>query len=260
VKTAQGTTTTNYPVTPTPGRPHLHRSSGGRTMASDGDQSGNDVAPGGGRPLWPTLFLTDLTVNGPNSRKGDWQQGGTGIRRRACAARGRRRCARSTRPSPAEGHGDAGSATRRRTTGRWATAATRRRRASAVLANEGYGAECVWKVSELKLVQGHSYRAQFIVHDGDQNKTGGDCGEACTTVQFQQTLAVDEPGATSFQLLQNTPNPFRVSTTIRYSLTERSRVRLVIVDLTGREIASLVRGHAGGWRLHGGVERRDVVR
>ena len=26
---------------------------------------------------------------------------------------------------------------------------------------------------------GHSYRLQVIVHDGDQNKPGGDCGEAC---------------------------------------------------------------------------------
>src|SRR4029077_15216099 len=42
-------------------------------------QSGNDVAAGGGRPLWPALFITDLTVNAATSRAGDWQQGGTGI-------------------------------------------------------------------------------------------------------------------------------------------------------------------------------------
>ena len=46
---------------------------------AQGDLTGNDVAAGGGRPLWPSLFITDLTVNGPTSRAGDWQQGGIGI-------------------------------------------------------------------------------------------------------------------------------------------------------------------------------------
>jgi hypothetical protein len=31
------------------------------------------------------------------------------------------------------------------------------------------------------LKDGHVYRFQFIVHDGDQNKAGGDCGEGCAT-------------------------------------------------------------------------------
>jgi hypothetical protein len=44
------------------------------------------------------------------------------------------------------------------------------------LANEGYGAEVVWNVP---LIAGHSYRLQTMVHDGDQNKAGGDSGEAC---------------------------------------------------------------------------------
>ncbi len=44
------------------------------------------------------------------------------------------------------------------------------------LKNEGFGAEARWNVA---LVPGHSYRLQVIVHDGDQNKVGGDSGEAC---------------------------------------------------------------------------------
>jgi hypothetical protein len=32
------------------------------------------------------------------------------------------------------------------------------------------------------LVAGHRYRAQFIVHDGDQNKDGGDVGQACVNL------------------------------------------------------------------------------
>ena len=31
----------------------------------------------------------------------------------------------------------------------------------------------------MTLTQGHSYRIQVMVHDGDQNKVGGDSGEAC---------------------------------------------------------------------------------
>jgi hypothetical protein len=41
---------------------------------------------------------------------------------------------------------------------------------------EGYSAEVVWYLS---LAAGHSYRVQVMVHDGDQNKVGGDVGEAC---------------------------------------------------------------------------------
>jgi hypothetical protein len=29
---------------------------------------------------------------------------------------------------------------------------------------------------------GHAYRVQFMVHDGDQNKVGGDVGQGCATV------------------------------------------------------------------------------
>src|SRR5206468_3321462 len=35
--------------------------------------------------------------------------------------------------------------------------------------------------------QGHVYRVQFMVHDGDQNKVGGDTGEGCATVFVEET-------------------------------------------------------------------------
>jgi len=50
------------------------------------------------------------------------------------------------------------------------------------LSNEGYGAEIIWDVAQLGLQAGHTYRLQFMVHDGDQNKTGGDSGEDCVNV------------------------------------------------------------------------------
>ena len=49
-------------------------------------------------------------------------------------------------------------------------------------ANLGYVSEARWDVSSLGLTTGHVYRAQFMVHDGDQNKTGGDVGEGCATI------------------------------------------------------------------------------
>ncbi len=44
----------------------------------------------------------------------------------------------------------------------------------------------------------------------------------------------------SFELRQNFPNPFNPSTTIRYTLPQRMPVKLVVYDITGREVSVLV--------------------
>jgi len=54
----------------------------------------------------------------------------------------------------------------------------------------GYGTEFRWNVNSLTvngqpLQSGHMYRVRVIVHDGDQNKVGGDVGQACALVQIQ---------------------------------------------------------------------------
>ena len=59
------------------------------------------------------------------------------------------------------------------------------------ISTQGYLTEARWNVDQITcngapLKKGHTYRMQFMVHDGDQNKTGGDVGQACATVSIPQ--------------------------------------------------------------------------
>jgi hypothetical protein len=50
----------------------------------------------------------------------------------------------------------------------------------------------------------------------------------------------NENASSSFRLEQNYPNPFNPSTTITYKLSKPAQVQLVIYDITGREVRTLV--------------------
>src|SRR5260370_41287923 len=72
---AQGTTMTDFPVSPMPSDPGSVTDPMLGTTTITGDASGLDVSL---RPMWPALFITDTTSN-PNSRAGDWQSGGVPV-------------------------------------------------------------------------------------------------------------------------------------------------------------------------------------
>ena len=64
----------------------------------------------------------------------------------------------------------------------------------------------------------------------------------------------EEPGSVieEVHLFQNYPNPFNAGTTIRYQLQERSMVKLVVYNLLGQRVKSLVQGQqsAGKYSIH----------
>jgi uncharacterized repeat protein (TIGR01451 family) len=146
-----------------------------------------------GRPDWPALFITDITDNADN-KAGDWQNAPIPA---------------SNQPSIGGGYGYGLPPFAVYGTWKGAVRAVNLKSLTSSHAtitttpdadpakngfvglpdqppvgtqNEGYGAEIVWDVTNLPVQNGHRYRMQFMVHDGDQNKTGGDSGEGCMQV------------------------------------------------------------------------------
>ena len=56
------------------------------------------------------------------------------------------------------------------------------------------------------------------------------------------TLKKESSLPTEYALSQNFPNPFNPTTTISYSIPEKSEVKLTIYNLTGKRITDLVQG------------------
>jgi hypothetical protein len=169
VTTASGTATTDYPVSALASNPGSVTNAETGTNELVGDQSGLDASL---RPMWPVLFLTDVTSD-PSSRSGDWQLGGRPIPPTSVFGTWKaavRTVDKTASPATVTITPDADPAKNNWSLG------TGSDPVPSGLKNEGFGAEVRWEVT---LAPGHSYRLQVMVHDGDQNKAGGDSGEAC---------------------------------------------------------------------------------
>jgi hypothetical protein len=71
------------------------------------------------------------------------------------------------------------------------------------------------------------------------------------------TAAAVEPG--ELALYANHPNPFAEATTIRYSLPHRMPVKLVIYDISGRAVRTLVDGTEGTGPQRASWDGRDAT-
>ncbi|GJQ22124.1 MAG: hypothetical protein HBSIN02_24790 [Bacteroidia bacterium] len=74
---------------------------------------------------------------------------------------------------------------------------------------------------------GKEHVLSFVIH-----------GPASQT--WTKTITVSVSAPEKFELFQNYPNPFNPTTTISYQLNAPGRVRLVIYNLLGQEVATLV--------------------
>ena len=124
------------------------------------------------------MFITDIT-NNPTSRAGDWQQGGTAYRPGKLFGtwKGVVETVNYTKnPVQSSFVSDADPAKNNLNLGAGSNPAP------AGVTTQGYTSEIVWSAASLGLDPTHNYRLQFMVHDGDQNKTGGDVGQACMNI------------------------------------------------------------------------------
>ena len=169
VVTSAGPTGKDYPVSPLQTNPDQAYFPQTGTNEVSGDYSGLDPS---GRPMWPVLYVTDIT-NDPTATSGDWQQGGAPYNPTVVYGTWKaalRTVDQTLTPVDVSVTPDADPAKNNWDLGGGDPVPP------ALTVNQGYGAEVRW---DMVLVAGRSYRIQVLVHDGDQNKAGGDSGEAC---------------------------------------------------------------------------------
>ncbi len=190
VTNTSGTTTTNYSIAPLSTNPGsaVNPAVGDTTVT--GTQAAVDPST---RPLFPSLYLTDITTN-PSSTSGDWQNGGTAITPSAVYGTWKPfSIAVNNTTSPATVT-ETGASDPTPANGWNLGAGADPVPASIAGSNAGYGTEVQWSLSSLYsqgvLIPGHNYRFYFIVHDGDQNKTGGDVGQAAFDFTYRGPVTV----------------------------------------------------------------------
>jgi hypothetical protein len=205
--TTSSTITTNYPFSagPTATPISVINPQVGATEA----QGGTDTA---GRPMFPSMYITDVTATG-NELSGDWQFGGTAIKPNAVFGTWKgavKTIDNTTNPPTITVTPDADPPVNNWNLGPGSDPVP-----TPTPTNQGYGAECRWDMTQFNFIPGHLYRLYFIVHDGDQNHTGGDVGQACVyfTMGGPAPTATPSPTATATATATPTATPAVVAAT-----------------------------------------------
>jgi hypothetical protein len=178
----------------------------GSTIES-GDQAGTDTA---GRPMFPVMYVTDVTANPGNPFAGDWQYGGVGIEPDAVFGSWKgavRTVDTTTNPDTITVTPDADPPANNWNLGTGSDPVP-----TPTPMSGGYGAECRWNLSSFNFIPGHEYRLYFMVHDGDQNNSGGDVGQDCVyfTMPGAAPTATPSPTATATASATATATPATV--------------------------------------------------
>jgi hypothetical protein len=173
-----------FPVSPLTKSPDIVNNPQTGTNLIVGQKTGVDPV---GRPMWPALFITDITTDA-NGVSGDWQWGGPPINPSYVAGTWKG-AVRTVDATGATITPDVDPVKNNQNYGNGHTAP-----AGSITKPEGYGTEVRW---DLRLEAGHNYRFQVMVHDGDQNKIGGDSGEACITFCAGNKCPAEHPTCTA---------------------------------------------------------------
>lgn len=214
----------------------------GSTPSSD-DASGIDRE---GRPISPVLYITDVTSDASN-REGDWQHGGIGLYPHSVYGAWKAAVKKINRGEqdthiqfdpdrdPHKNGWNLGEGSDQPPDG---------------TKDKGFGTECVWYIDNLGLLDGHTYRLQFMVHGGELQKSGSEAIEECATITIAPTFdnctispliatildgdsviftATPSGGVTPFHFLWNTGE-----TTQSITARVAGRYAVTIVDRFGR--------------------------
>ena len=130
-----------------------------------------------GLPVFPSIFISDITSD-PNNQSGDAQKGGSPNLPYEIWGTWKSKGGSNIKPANKKNLGGPDTFPSKSNT----IAASKN-------PSQLYTSEIIWRVDDIRvdgagLTPGHTYRAQIIIHDGDNTATGGDVGQTCVTIKY----------------------------------------------------------------------------